>query len=219
MRLYIAVLLSLMSTTRNAYGAVQTPLRGTTTAGEAFYAEEVYWDPALKHPYRWKITTASGVFEKQPCGTNFKNELTFWCAPEGSSPLAGTTYVFRKYLTKCGGTLLICKEGCSSRVPNALIEEPYECGDPENPELPSCAGSDHGFISGEAVNVREKPSTVAPVIQRLAKNTKVKILETSGACIVIDHERGIWVKVKTENGTAVQEGWVFDAYIRYISPQ
>lgn len=219
MRIHTALLLSLLIACTSANAAIQTTLRGTTDAGETFYINQDVYDLELKPPYNWTIRTSKGVFKKQFCEINFTKGHIFRCDPGGSSPLAGTSYVFKKQLTKCGGTLLVCKQGCSSRVPNELIEEPHECGDPENPEMPPCARSDHGSISGETVNVREKPSTVATVIQRLAKNTKVKILEASGACIVIDHEKGRWVKVKTENGTSVQEGWVFDAYIRYTPPQ
>lgn len=81
---------------------------------------------------------AQRVFEKQPCSicaSSNASEIKFSCASSGTSPLAGTTYVYKEDLPNCWGTLYVCKYGCSSRVPNELIDDMYEGGNCNSEEI------------------------------------------------------------------------------------
>ena len=143
MRHGIATLIISVCVVHSAHSAVQTPIRGTASSGEEFYVEEVYWDQKAQPPNNWTIMITIGkkeqrVFEKQPCSISWSSnasERKFSCASSGTSPLAGTTYVYKEDLPNCWGTLYVCRHGCSSRVPNEMIEDVYEGGNCNSGEI------------------------------------------------------------------------------------
>jgi len=143
MRHGLATLLISVFVTHSAHSAVQTPIRGTASTGEEFYVEEVYWDQKVQPPNNWTIYINTGKkdrkkFERQPCSISWSanaSERKFSCASSGTSPLAGTTYVYQEDLKNCGGTLYVCKYGCSSRVPHEMNEQEYEGGNCDPVEI------------------------------------------------------------------------------------
>ncbi|URA09141.1 SH3 domain-containing protein [Thermospira aquatica] len=74
---------------------------------------------------------------------------------------------------------------------------------------------------GENINVRENPSTNAPVLAKLNKERKVTILDWAEEVIEIGDKQGTWVYVDTgivDNNKKPIRGWIFDAYLSYKQP-
>ena len=142
MRHGIATLLITVCVTHSSHSAVQTPIRGIASTGDVFDIEEAYWDEKVQPPNNWTIIINlrkedQKEFEGQPCSISWSenaSERKFSCASSGTSPLAGTTYVFQEELKECAGTLYVCKDGCSARVPHEMVESPYEGGNCEPEE-------------------------------------------------------------------------------------
>ncbi len=194
--------------------------------GEKFVLNRIDSGSSPRPPlHYWAIRVTKGakvqVFEKDICGIPDIDgpALHFKCDSDGKSPLAGSTFVVKKELTKCRGTLYVCKTGCAPRVPQTLIKEPWECRTPSSePYIEPCASNNTkkaGIVSTNGVNLREQPEITAQVLASLSKETKVKILERRESCVSIDHEAGQWVKVEVSDGKSANVGWVFDAYIEY----
>jgi uncharacterized protein YgiM (DUF1202 family) len=77
------------------------------------------------------------------------------------------------------------------------------------------------IISGDYVNLREKPSLDSKVIKQLRITSRVKVLRSSEEKIDIKGESGHWVYVasttyQNEKGENLR-GWVFDTYIADVS--
>ena len=97
-------------------------------------------------------------------------------------------------------------------------DEPADPEAPEDPEEPEAPEQEPVSISGElpegaylatvanidddsSLNLRQEPTTAAPIVMRLYKNQKLVVLETC--------EDPAWVKVKTD----VIEGFVMVSFL------
>lgn len=220
----ISVLAIIFFLPASSFAAGSTALEGTNAMGETITLYEEWTGDGFSKTIDIKVNEKrKDIFEKQPC--EFKvlpnsSELSLICSRDGKSPLAGATYIVKKkWLKKCRGTLYICQSGCGPRAPRELIEHPWECGHGEGDFHLACGATEankEGILNSNQVNLRVSPSTVAPVLHRLPKDTKVTILERQDRCLVIDDEKGQWVKVRTLSESPVSEGWVFDAYVEYL---
>jgi hypothetical protein len=232
MRRTITVSLLLLAVSAHADGP--TAIHGTNDLGEEFVLNEQYFDfgpnNSPRYPlFYWEIHVKKGaneqVFEKDFCGIpDFHGPgLHFKCESDAKSPLAGATYIKIKELTKCRGTLYVCKTGCGPRAPRELIKDAWECGmefiDLVDQYVVACKLNNtktKGIIYGQGINLREKPDLTSQALARLSDKTKVEILERIKECISIDGEKGEWVRVRVVVDKVATEGWVFDAYIEYV---
>lgn len=224
MKTRIAVVALIISTSSYADGP--TAIHGFNENGEEIYmyvdgevpveggTVDAYTVEVVKRGER-RFETAE-KYTRQDCGINAKIAYKpgFFCDRLSKSPLAGAEYAYAEELPGCGGSLLACKSGCSSRAPRELIIDPWECGEEE---VAGCPTSDavRGFISGDDVNVRENPASNSPVLRRVSFGTKVIILKRDTHCLVLNKRRGRWTKVKILDDEEIKEGWVYDAYIAY----
>lgn len=214
----------------SAFAYERTAIHGLNEAGEEIQAHvEGRYDDTR---YAWSITVGvdgdkERVFKNQPCGYSGQYENTFSCASEGNSPLAGTSYDFRKELDNCEGLLFICKSGCNQRAPIELIiknsEDSRGCQKSEQEEMEAlemqleCNKKDRQgatvTIIADKVNLMDTPS--GKVLRTLNIGTKAKLILGDGICTTISGITGQWIKVKFIDKKTAQDGWIFDADVEY----
>lgn len=136
MKYFFALVLFIFASQCSADGPTTT--HGINAAGELITVDEeefdygpegVDWGPNAYNTVRVvKNGKQIKSYKKQLCGFDPRGEkMTFSCAKNGKSPLAGATYMYVKELSACKGTLFICKEGCGAGAPRKLISDPWEC--------------------------------------------------------------------------------------------
>jgi len=218
MKLRIAIVFLTLSTPLHADGP--TDMHGVNQAGDEVLVYEDGRIPPDGHTPRHTVEVKKRggqkeKYEKQDCGIDVRSTREFFCDSQGNSPLAGARYAPKRALKKCRGTLIVCKSGCGSRAPLEMVVDPWECGG-VNEYLDACdiANGTNGVLNS-GVNIREKPDSAAHILLHLPKATKIKVVERRDECLVIDSEKGQWVKVKIMGGTPIRPGWIFDAYIDY----
>ena len=69
----------------------------------------------------------------------------------------------------------------------------------------------NGSTDENNVRLRKQPTTGGEIIAQLAKGTKVKVLDRTGAEETISGLTSYWYKVRLSNGT---EGWMFGAWLK-----
>lgn len=182
------------------------------------FTKSVYKVEVVKHGERRFETKER--YRKQDCWINARvaYQPGFSCSAQSHSPLAGTEYVFAKHLPMCRGTLLACKSGCGLRAPLELIIDPWECGEEIVADCPN-SDAKKGFISGDDVNVREKPEPSGSILRTISYWTRVDILKRDPRCLELNKKRGRWVFVNIHDNGDIRQGWIFDAYIveQYLS--
>jgi len=212
------------------YAVGPTTIHGVNDSGERIAVDEE-WLPQPENPGGGMRLTGFYVvsikknkkavqeFGGQSC--SFGNN-TFSCTSEGESPLVGTTYLFVKDLPNCRGSLFVCKAGCGSRAPQAMIQDYWECPTLGANYYDACDPNNHeeyGVLASDNVNLRGKPDLTASVVGRLNKVTIVNILERQQDCLTINHEAGQWIKVQVDQGGSTKSGWIFDAYVEYTDKE
>jgi hypothetical protein len=79
--------------------------------------------------------------------------------------------------------------------------------------------TDYLIITGENVNVREKPSIDSKILTKVNLGRYITILNKISKNVTIDGKTGMWVYIDTrqipENKENTIKGWVFDHYIGY----
>ncbi len=216
-------------------GATWTDIHGTNSYGDEIRVVALVYDPITHASTKSVQVTAPGKkriqYPDQDCefashvdsASNHIN--TFSCSAKGESPLAGTTYVLKKWLAKCEGGLYVCESGCSEHTPLQLIHDEYECDTSllENDYVSEYIGPCHpnnqrsrGITNGESVRVRDKPDLSSNVLAKLPFQARVRILDRQTTCVVVDYNKGQWVKIKSLRAAEKVEGWVFDAFIDYV---
>ena len=199
-----------------------TPIHGVNKDGEEFAITPVLpgdkgYEAAMAAGKHYSVNvrssgSAGSYFPTEPCAfTGGK----FSCSVAGRSPLAGATFKNISkppYFGGCG-TVLTCIEGCGPRVPQELLEDPYEC----YPLQEVVCGSpiDEGVVDGDVINIRNHPHIISSVLRTATKGTRITVLKRDSVCFLMNDKVGQWVRVKLHDNSPIKEGWVFDAYIKY----
>jgi uncharacterized protein YgiM (DUF1202 family) len=163
--------------------------------------------------------------KKQYCGHSGAD--IFSCSADGTSPLAGATFRFKKlkvaenpHTMDCG-RVAVCEHGCGPRTPHELLESGYECNDVAVcPNLKLEKGSvslisTSGAVSGDNVNLRDNPHTQSRILRTLTREVKVKVTDSTAACWLVNGKPGVWVFVTVIDNNTPKNGWLYDAYIDY----
>lgn len=219
------LLFLLFAVTAHADGP--TAIHGVNNDGETVSAhvEEYYGNVPVRTPLyplyeQWSIwVEAAGKprreFKSQHCrysGPIYQSGWSFSCARIGTSPLAGATYQYQKDLKKCGGHLFVCTSGCPPRAPRQMVKDYWECHE-EAPVCPSRPKT--GKLSGDSVNLRDKPGAAGKILRTIAIGTRIEVLARNEQCLDIDNKTGQWIKVRLADDQPVREGWIFDGYVDY----
>jgi len=142
------------------------------------------------------------------------------CKKTGKSPLAGATYKITPAASKCGGWNFECIDGCDRQeTPLYMHEDFYECSNEDGADCPRSAATS-GIVRTTKLNLRETPEFDGRVLRPVSYATRVRILRRNDACLAVPGAptiSGQWVKVHTRDDAAIQEGWLFDAYLEYFS--
>lgn len=220
----------LLSLSVSIYADGPTTIHGVNSFGEHIAIDEE-WLPDPKNPNSGANHTglyvvsikADGKAAHELGGQHFEFRKTgniggFSSTIQNKSPLAGATYQFVKDLPNCRGSLFACKAGCGSRTPLTMTRDYWECPTLGADYYDACDPNNHesyGILASNNVNLRERPELTAPVLKRLSKDKRVKILERRQECLTINYETGQWIKAQVSKGTFPKPGWIFDASVEY----
>ena len=78
-------------------------------------------------------------------------------------------------------------------------------------QVSSSFNSNASVIAINGANVRQSPSITANVVDKVANNDRVLIIDSSGNQDIINGQEGNWFKVKTQDGN---EGFIWSATVR-----
>lgn len=212
------------------YADGPTTIHGVNSFGEHIAIDEE-WLPDPKNPNSGMnptglfvvSITAAGKPAQELGGQHFEfkesgNISGFSSTDLNKSPLAGARYQFVKDLPNCRGSLFACKAGCGSRTPTTMTKNYWECPTLGADYYDACDPNNHeayGVLASNNVNLRERPELTAPVLKRLGKDKRVKILQRRQECLTINYEMGQWIKVQVSKDTSPKSGWIFDASVEY----
>jgi hypothetical protein len=222
MRLTIAVIMMFLPPA--VYAAPPLDLIGHNVTGESI----TVFGESDEQSYSEIMVRKNGketLLKNQRCGHSGAD--IFSCSPEGTSPLAGAVYHFKRvtvsqdpYTRDCG-RVATCVRGCGRRTPHELLESGYECNDVavcqslkyENGSV--SLRLTNGTVKGNNVNLRDNPHTQSRILRNIAHGVKVKVINSTAACWLINGKPGVWVFVTVLDDDTRKEGWIYDAYIEY----
>ncbi len=72
----------------------------------------------------------------------------------------------------------------------------------------------NAVISGDNVNVREKPDTSSKILKRLMNKTKITVVSASDEPVFVDKYFGVWLKIELPGK---KYGYVFSSFVKSAS--